>query len=256
MKTQLSTSPKHPQNQPTQKGDEEATRRGSKKSILERRAPPTFPVTIEMRARGSWVAHDTAASVDALLSGRVPDVQLRCAGGGADAAASDSVDSSPSSSGASMTSISYDCVDEALAESFLGAGADPAAAATGPPSSAAAAQLPTDEQLLALVSAAAAAAGGSARGSLSGSIDGGMGELPGADPHVWVEKLRSLPEEEAMRQLSLLRYMGGDVGMLRPRGRGGFMGSAGAGGGPAVGTAGGKKKGAAKRGAAARAAQR
>ena len=58
-------------------GDEEARNRGTQKSVLERRAPPTFPVVIEMRERCSWVAHWVEDSVDALLNGKVPMVQLR-----------------------------------------------------------------------------------------------------------------------------------------------------------------------------------
>jgi stage III sporulation protein SpoIIIAA len=38
-------------------GDEEARARGTQKSVLERKAPPTFPLLIEMRERSHWVAH-------------------------------------------------------------------------------------------------------------------------------------------------------------------------------------------------------
>ena len=38
-------------------GDEEAKRRGVQKSILERAAPPTFDVCIEMLERTKWRAH-------------------------------------------------------------------------------------------------------------------------------------------------------------------------------------------------------
>ena len=38
-------------------GDEEARARGTQKSVLERKAPPTFPILIEMRERSHWVAH-------------------------------------------------------------------------------------------------------------------------------------------------------------------------------------------------------
>ena len=38
-------------------GDEEARRRGVQKSILERAAPPTFDVAIEMLERGKWRVH-------------------------------------------------------------------------------------------------------------------------------------------------------------------------------------------------------
>lgn len=58
-------------------GDEEARARGTQKSVLERKAPPTFPLVIEMRERAAWVAHWTEDSVDALLQGQDPTVQLR-----------------------------------------------------------------------------------------------------------------------------------------------------------------------------------
>lgn len=57
-------------------GDEEATRRGTQKSILERRGPPTFPIVVEIRERSFWVAHWTEDSVDSVLNGKVPQVQV------------------------------------------------------------------------------------------------------------------------------------------------------------------------------------
>lgn len=58
--------------------DEEARRRGTQKTVLERRAPPTFDVLIEIQERQSLVVHrDVAASVDALLRGRPVAVELR-----------------------------------------------------------------------------------------------------------------------------------------------------------------------------------
>lgn len=38
-------------------GDQEARTRNSKKSVIERRADPTFPFLIEMRERHNWVVH-------------------------------------------------------------------------------------------------------------------------------------------------------------------------------------------------------
>ena len=38
-------------------GDEEARRRGVQKSVLERAAPPTFDVCVEMIERGKWRVH-------------------------------------------------------------------------------------------------------------------------------------------------------------------------------------------------------
>ena len=60
--------------------DEEARRRGTQKTILERRAPPTFDVLIEILDRNSLaVHHDVMASVDALLRGRplAPEIRSR-----------------------------------------------------------------------------------------------------------------------------------------------------------------------------------
>lgn len=58
--------------------DEEARRRGTQKTVLERKAPPTFDVVIEIK---DWqhlaVHHDVAASVDALLRGRSHPPEIR-----------------------------------------------------------------------------------------------------------------------------------------------------------------------------------
>ncbi|MCO6450707.1 MAG: AAA family ATPase [Caldilineales bacterium] len=51
--------------------DEEARRRGTQKAVLERRAPPTFDVLIEIVDRQHLIVHhDVAKAVDALLRGR------------------------------------------------------------------------------------------------------------------------------------------------------------------------------------------
>jgi len=51
--------------------DEEARRRGTQKSILERKAPPTFDVVVEIQDRQCLaVHHNVAAAVDAILRGR------------------------------------------------------------------------------------------------------------------------------------------------------------------------------------------
>src|SRR6266540_3465809 len=48
--------------------DEEARRRGTQKTVLERRAPPTFDVLIEIQTRERFAVHaDIMSSVDALL---------------------------------------------------------------------------------------------------------------------------------------------------------------------------------------------
>ncbi|MSQ14637.1 MAG: AAA family ATPase [Dehalococcoidia bacterium] len=53
-------------------GDEEARRRGTQKSILERKAPPTFDVVVEIRNWKQVVVHEDVASVvDSILRGHV-----------------------------------------------------------------------------------------------------------------------------------------------------------------------------------------
>jgi stage III sporulation protein SpoIIIAA len=52
-------------------GDEEARRRGTQKSILERKAPPTFDVVVEIQEFNSVALHaDVSDVVDAVLRGR------------------------------------------------------------------------------------------------------------------------------------------------------------------------------------------
>jgi nucleoside-triphosphatase THEP1 len=64
--------------------DEEARRRGTQKTVLERRAPPTFDVLVEIQQRDRFAVHmDIAASVDSLLRGYPlpPEIRSRDAGG-------------------------------------------------------------------------------------------------------------------------------------------------------------------------------
>jgi hypothetical protein len=50
--------------------DEEAHRRGTQKTVLERRAPPTFDILVELQERDKLVVHnDVAAAVDELVRG-------------------------------------------------------------------------------------------------------------------------------------------------------------------------------------------
>lgn len=59
-------------------GDEEAKRRKTQKSVLERKAPPTFDIVVEIRQRDEMaVYHDTAAAVDLLLRGKIPLPEVR-----------------------------------------------------------------------------------------------------------------------------------------------------------------------------------
>jgi len=58
--------------------DDEARRRGTQKTVLERRAPPTFDVLVEIQTRDRLVVHeDVSAAVDGILRGRPMPVELR-----------------------------------------------------------------------------------------------------------------------------------------------------------------------------------
>jgi hypothetical protein len=59
-------------------GDEEARRRGTQKSILERKAPPTFPVVVELQSWDRVALHsDVAETVDSILRGYRTTAQIR-----------------------------------------------------------------------------------------------------------------------------------------------------------------------------------
>jgi stage III sporulation protein SpoIIIAA len=68
-------------------GDDEARRRRTQKTVLERKAPPTFDVVIEIRDRDRFaVHHDVAAVVDRLLRQATvePEMRVRRSDGGID----------------------------------------------------------------------------------------------------------------------------------------------------------------------------
>ena len=59
-------------------GDEEARRRGTQKTVLERKAPPTFDVLVEQLSWREVIVHrDVAGAVDELLRGQAPIAELR-----------------------------------------------------------------------------------------------------------------------------------------------------------------------------------
>ena len=59
-------------------GDEEARRRQSQKTVLERKQAPTFDVLVEIESRDRFVVHhDVAAAVDAFLRGLPPRPEIR-----------------------------------------------------------------------------------------------------------------------------------------------------------------------------------
>ena len=58
--------------------DEEARRRGTRKTVLERKAPPTFDVVVEIHDRDRLAIHKNVAEViDALLRGYQPQPEIR-----------------------------------------------------------------------------------------------------------------------------------------------------------------------------------
>ncbi|HEX4836726.1 MAG TPA: R3H domain-containing nucleic acid-binding protein [bacterium] len=58
--------------------DEEARRRGTQKTVLERKAPPTFDVVIEIQEKDCLaVHHNVAQVVDRFLRGTVPHAEIR-----------------------------------------------------------------------------------------------------------------------------------------------------------------------------------
>jgi stage III sporulation protein SpoIIIAA len=63
--------------------DEEARRRGTRKTVLERKAPPTFDVVVEIQERDRLAIHKNVAQVvDALLRGYQPQPEVRRRGPG------------------------------------------------------------------------------------------------------------------------------------------------------------------------------
>jgi stage III sporulation protein SpoIIIAA len=59
-------------------GDEEARRRHTQKSVLERKAPPTFNIIVEMQERDKVIVHPAVAeAVDAILHSRKRRIEVR-----------------------------------------------------------------------------------------------------------------------------------------------------------------------------------
>ncbi len=79
--------------------DEEARRRGTQKSILERKAPPTFTIMVELLGREEVAVHrDVAQTVDAILRGAPvrPEVRRRAPDGTLDIESPEELRRSPS----------------------------------------------------------------------------------------------------------------------------------------------------------------
>jgi hypothetical protein len=59
-------------------GDEEAKRRGTQKTVLERKSPPTFDIAIELQDRYQMAIHlDVSEVVDQYLRGKMPAPEIR-----------------------------------------------------------------------------------------------------------------------------------------------------------------------------------
>jgi stage III sporulation protein SpoIIIAA len=59
-------------------GDEEARRRHTQKAVLERKAPPTFDIAIEIREKDKFAIYkDVASAIDKLLRGTHPEPEIR-----------------------------------------------------------------------------------------------------------------------------------------------------------------------------------
>ena len=64
--------------QPVTLSDEEARRRGTQKTVLERKAPPTFDVLIEIQDQARLAIHqDVGQAVDQMLRGFLPGTEIR-----------------------------------------------------------------------------------------------------------------------------------------------------------------------------------
>ena len=170
-------------------GDDEARARGTQKSVLERRAPPTFPLVIEMRDRALWVTHWVEDSVDCLLHGKVPVVQVRrreIGGSGGNA------------HGVVVDEVRYDTVDD-LAAAVLAKTAEAAAAAAapapGPPPPSATTTASFDDEL-------------------SGYVPAPDGSPPtAAEPYAWAAAaLRDVPDTDALAGLAAIQGSNGGVG--------------------------------------------
>ncbi|MBC5808127.1 MAG: AAA family ATPase [Candidatus Eremiobacteraeota bacterium] len=103
--------------------DEEARRRGTRKTVLERKAPPTFDVVIEIQDRNRLAIHSPVADVvDAMLRNHEPrpEVRVRTASGGVEvtqAAEQQTVQSRISAPARSATIRSmYEAADTAYAD--------------------------------------------------------------------------------------------------------------------------------------------
>lgn len=176
-------------------GDEEARSRGTQKSVLERKAPPTFPLVIEMRDRAMWVAHWVEDSVDCLLSGKIPIVQIRRR----------DLDSKK----VIVEECRYDTAEERAADILASTSSSSWGIIPPTPSN----------QGQNNASGSPAVADGittSVFDSMFGYGSGSFGSSFNAaetsrndDPYAWAARLRDIPEEDALAELAAMGYTDG-----------------------------------------------
>lgn len=193
-------------------GDEEARARGTQKSILERKAPPTFPLVIEMRERALWVAHWVETSVDALLTGKVPMVQIRRR----DSKSKNVViEECLYDNGEGSVEGNYGTHHNAM----VGPGASNTSSSSGSGNSLSKNNAASFSGLAAVAREQAVADGinTSVFDSMFGynvksGPFGSAVEEGNSDPYAWAARLRDLPEEEALAELAAMGYTDGGSG--------------------------------------------
>ncbi|HEY3266988.1 MAG TPA: R3H domain-containing nucleic acid-binding protein [Armatimonadota bacterium] len=89
--------------------DEEAKRRGTQKTVLERKAPPTFDVVIEIiEVDKLAIHHDVQTTVDRMLRGAAPRPEIRVRKGSGEVEVVQKEETGPGATGASFPSRGVD----------------------------------------------------------------------------------------------------------------------------------------------------
>lgn len=180
-------------------GDEEARSRGTQKSVLERKAPPTFPLVIEMRERAHWVTHWVEDSVDCLLSGKVPIVQVRRR--------------DPASKKVVAAECRYDTTEGCDSSHAPGPPANPSAQPRS------GSDVADGGNVFDSMFGYSAASFGKSYGATDNLVpagsgapsppNGGGGGGSLRDPYAWAQRLRDIPDEDVLAELSLMGYTDG-----------------------------------------------
>ncbi|KAL4858387.1 hypothetical protein ACK3TF_001369 [Chlorella vulgaris] len=214
-------------------GDEEARSRGTQKSVLERKAPPTFPLVIEMRERAHWVTHWVEDSVDCLLSGKVPIVQAR--GGGREEGKGEGEGKGgggmrgncrghiegfaavrrrdPASKKVVAAECRYDTTEGCDSSHAPGPPANPSAQPRS------GSDVADGGNVFDSMFGYSAASFGKSYGATDNLVpagsgapsppNGGGGGSSLRDPYAWAQRLRDIPDEDVLAELSLMGYTDG-----------------------------------------------